>query len=689
MNPCKKIVIFSVFSNLATAAFAQDTVVDLGTIILEGESDTTIQQEGYVASAGRQATKVETPVKEIPQSISIITLDQIEGQAPRTANETLTYTASADVYSFGFDNRFDAFNLRGFPAYYDGVFRDGLRQYNAPTALYKNEPYGLEAMTVLKGPASSLYGASGPGGIANMVSKRPLDDRYREVRLGFGLHNRKEIAGDFSGPLNDAGTLKYRLTGLLRDSDTHLEGFKDDKLYIAPALEFGLGADTTVTLLSEYSRSVTGGTAGYFNSAPGVASDLYSGDPNYNDFLQKQWRFGYEVEHRFSDTVTLRNHFRHSDVDADLQYSGWYPAGGSLARYWGHYAEQMSATTMDTMLEIRAQTGGIDHDILVGFDVTQSEYTSAGTLGYVSAAATAATPLAFAGSLKMDQQGVYLHDQMSWGNWRAFASVRFDHVDVRSLSAANEARAQGNNGTSMRLGLSYTMDNGLTLYSNVASSFLPVPQLVYDDIFQPETRPGTPTEALQKEIGLKYQLPGTNSLFSVSLFDIDADNQLILDASNGGVNRARQVNMRSRGIELEGVANWDNGWGMIGSFTHQDVTFPNSDPSFPGNNLNAVPKNIGALWVSYGFQSGAAKGLTIGAGLRHVGKSYGDDANTLVNGSKNFIDLGLSYDLQQYDGVRLQVNVRNLADKREQTCASSYCYRDEGRMITLNLTRKF
>lgn len=677
----------AVLNGLTGAAYAQG--VDLGTLVLEPESDATIQQDGYVVTSGRQATKVATPVKEIPQSITSITIDQIEDQAPRSINETLTYAASADVYNFGYDSRFDAFSLRGFPAYYDGIFRDGIRQYNSPTALYKNEPYGLEALTLLKGPSSSLYGASGPGGIANLVSKRPLDQRYRELRLGFGMHARKEIAGDFSGPLNDAGTVRYRLTGLWRDSDTHLEGFKDDKIYIAPALEFDLGDRTTVTLLSEYSRSVTGGTAGYYNSAPGVASDLYSGDPDYNDFLQKQWRLGYEVEHRFTDALTLRQKFRHSDVDADLEYSGFYPAGGGLARYWGHYAEQMSATTMDTTLEIAAQTGAVMHDIVIGFDITKSDYSSAGALGYVSAAATAAMPLAFAGSLEMDQRGIYLHDQMSWGNWRAFASVRFDEVEVNALSAASVASTQKDNGVSARLGLSYSMDNGVTLYGNVASSFLPVPQLVYDDIFVNATRPGTPTEALQKEIGLKYQLPGTNSLFSVALFDIEADNQLILDASNGGVNRARQVNIRSRGIEFEGVANFDSGWSVIGSYTHQSVKFPSSDPSFPGKYLNAVPKDIGALWVKYNFTGGAAKGLSLGAGLRHVGKSFGDDNNTLVNAARTFVDLGINYDLPNIKGVRLQANVKNLFDLRKQTCASSYCYRDEGRMVSFNLTRRF
>ena len=674
---------------LATPLLAQEVVYDLGEVVFEAESDTTLVQEGYVVERGRQATKVDTPLLQIPQAITAITIDQIEDQAPRTLNETLVYSSSADPYSFGYDSRFDAFNLRGFPAFYDGIFRDGLRQYNAPTALYKNEPYGLEAITILKGPASSLYGASGPGGIVNLVSKRPKDTRFRELRFGLGEHNRREIAGDFSGPLRADGSVRYRLTALARDSDTHLEGFRDDKLYLAPALTIDTGPNTTLTLLGEISQSVTGAAAVFVNPALGQVSDIYVADPNYNDFTQDQWRFGYEFEHRFTDTVTLRQNFRHSEVEADLEYSGLTSNGlGGFIRNWDHYTEDMTATTVDTMVQFDFETAAASHELLVGLDVTKSDYDSAFARSLVSPAAAAATPLADQGGLEMEQIGIYIHDQITWERLKAFASLRFDQADIDSRDAAGTMRSQDQTGTSARIGVSYEMVSGLTPYFNVSSSFLPVPQLVYDDVTLPVTRPADPTEAVQQEIGVKYKLPGSNSLLSAALFNINADNQLILDATTG-VNRARQVNITSRGLELEAMTNFDNGWSVIGSFTHQDVTFSSDDANFAGNRLNAVPKNIAALWLQYDVRQGPMKGLGIGGGIRHAGTSFGDDANTIRNSSRTYVDLALSYALPQARDTVVQANIRNLFDTRKPTCASSFCYRDEGRLVTVSLTRRF
>ena len=222
----------------------------------------------------------------LAQAISVVTQDQIEDQKPRTLNETLSYTASANPNGFGFDSRYDAFTLRGFPTYYNGIFRDGLRQYNGPSAWFKTEPYGIEGLTVLKGPASSLYGISGPGGIVNLVTKRPKDEQFREVELLFGEDNRYQKAFDFSGPANEDGTLLYRMTGLGRMSDTDLPGYPDDKLYIAPAMTWKPDEDTKLTVLAELSRAVTGGTAFYYNPAYGRVSDLYEGDPDWNDFAE-------------------------------------------------------------------------------------------------------------------------------------------------------------------------------------------------------------------------------------------------------------------------------------------------------------------------------------------------------------------------------------------------------------------
>ncbi|WP_244421471.1 TonB-dependent receptor plug domain-containing protein [Allomesorhizobium alhagi] len=346
-------------------AFAQDErgVTVLEQISVEAESDDILVQDGYVAKTDRIGTKVDTPIVEIPQAISVVTQDQIEDQKPRTLNEALTYTASANPNTFGFDTRYDAFFLRGFPAHYNGMFRDGLRQYNGPSAWFKTEPYGIEGITILKGPASSLYGISGPGGIVNLVTKRPKEERFREVEVLGGLHDRAQIGVDFSGPVNDEATMLYRFTGLGRLSNTELPGYPDDKLYLAPAFTIKPDEDTKLTILGEYSHSVTGGTAAFYNPAYGVASDLYEGDPAYNDFTNDQGRIGYEFEHRFNELFTLRQNLRYSAVDADLEYSYHYPVAGvpDLQRGYGYYVEDMQNFVVDTMGQFEFETGIAQH----------------------------------------------------------------------------------------------------------------------------------------------------------------------------------------------------------------------------------------------------------------------------------------------------------------------------------------
>ncbi|WP_367717000.1 TonB-dependent receptor plug domain-containing protein [Nitratireductor sp. GISD-1A_MAKvit] len=145
----------------ANTVLAQEATV-LQRLTVEAESDDILLQDGYIVQESRTGTKTDTPILQIPQAISVVTQDQLEKQKPRTLNESLGYIASANPNGFGFDNRYDAFTLRGFPAYSTGTFRDGLRQYNGPSAWYRTEPYGIEGLMVLKGPASSLYGVSGP-----------------------------------------------------------------------------------------------------------------------------------------------------------------------------------------------------------------------------------------------------------------------------------------------------------------------------------------------------------------------------------------------------------------------------------------------------------------------------------------------------------------------------------------------
>lgn len=678
------------------AALAQDseTAPVLGKIEVTAQSNEILVQDGYVAKKDRIGTKIDTPIARIPQAISVVTQKQIEDQKPRTLNETLGYTASANPNSFGFDTRYDAFFLRGFQAFYNGMFRDGLRQYNGPSAWFKTEPYGIEGVTVLKGPASSLYGVSGPGGIVNVVTKRPKDEPFREIELLAGEHNRFQAALDASGPVTEDGSILYRFTSLGRKSETELPAYPDDKIYLAPAVTFKPDEDTKLTILGEYSKSVTGGTAAFYNSSYGVLSNVYEGDPAWNDFTQSQGRIGYEFEHRFNDLLTVRQNLRYNAVDSDIEYSGHYSIGADqpLQRYWGHYTEAMRNFVVDNMAQFEFDTGPIKHTAVGGIDYAWSDYDAGSGLSYVSVDDIKAAAVPHSGGQQMNQLGVYLHDQMEWNDFTLFTSGRYDWVDTTSTAADFSTSRQKDSAFSGRVGLSYQTEWGITPYVNYSTSFSPNIGFVYDDVASTVGRVARPTIATQKEIGVKYEMSEHNATVSAALFDIDQKDGVVFDASTG-INKQRQLDLNSRGVELEANASLDNGFSFIASYTYLRVRIERGAEETAGKELSATPNHILSLWGHHQFENGTLEGLGLGAGVRVAGSSYGNDTNTFKNDARAFVDASLSYDFgtrnPKLEGVKLQLNAKNLFDNRQTICSAGYCYRDEGRSLFASLRYRF
>jgi iron complex outermembrane recepter protein len=674
-----------------SAQDAENTTM-LDTIVVESESDDILVQDGYVAKQDRIGTKVDTPIAQIPQAISVVTQDQMEDQKPRTLNEALGYTASANPNTFGFDTRYDAFYLRGFPAHYNGMFRDGLRQYNGPSAWFKTEPYGIEGAAILKGPASSLYGISGPGGIVNVVTKRPKDVKFNEVEALVGTDNRYQAALDSSGPVNDEETLFYRFTTLGRKADTGLPGYNDDKFYAAPALTWKPDEDTKVTILGEYSDMLTGGTAAFYNPAYGKISNLYEGDPKWNRFDQQQSRIGYEVEHRVSDLLTLRQNLRYSQVDADLQYSGHYVSGPDLARYWGRYKETMENFVVDNMAQFEFDTGPVEHVAVAGLDYAWSRYEAYSGLSYVSVQDIKSMKVPFSGSQEMDQLGVYLHDQMKIDDFTIFASGRHDWVSTDSTDATFTKTNQKDNAFSYRLGASYLTPWGLTPYANYSTSFSPNIGFVYDDVTSDKTRVANPTIARQKEIGVKQEVADLNATVSAAVFDLDQQDGVVFDASTG-INKQRQLDLNSRGFEFEANGSLENGWSWIASYTYMRMKIVEGAEGTNGNELSATPNHVVSLWGHYKVQDGAFAGWGLGSGVRYLSSSYGDDQNSFKNKSRAFVDAAISYDFaafdKEMDGLTLQINAKNVLNSREKICSAGYCYKDEGRTVMGSLRYRF
>jgi iron complex outermembrane receptor protein len=673
-------------------AFAQSSgtrTIELEEIAVQapgGEEGRALTTNGYVATSGRSATKTDTPLLETPQSVSTVTQEQLEDRKPQTLLDAVAYTPGIRTGGYGFDPRYDAFSIRGVDVTYTGVFRDGLRQVNSPNGLFRLEPYGLEAITILRGPAASIYGASSTGGIVDLISKRPTKIPFREVEVQTGSFGRIQGNFDLSGPVTADNTLLFRLTGLVREAGTEIKAVKDDRIFIAPAFTWQPTDATRLTVLGEYMDSTTGGTAAYVNDyGPYVdrqgnitfkstgATRVFAGDKRYNDFRQKQGRIGYEFEHRFNEMFTLRQNARFSALGTNQEYVSVGDAGLVRENNWG--------LVTDTNLETRLRTGAVDHTILTGLDVSRLSYRSKEGFGGVSIGID--PPLVYSSRQTQTLTGVYIQDQLKWQNWRLTLGGRHDWLTSSFKSGGaqydrNDKRFTG------RAALGYVTDFGLAPYVSYGTSFTPNPGTVLTGGV------AEPTTGEQIELGVKYDLPGTNASLRAAIFDLRQDNAVVYEVVDG-LNRQVQLDLRSQGFEIEGVASLNDGLNVQASYSYNDARILKLTPETEGNRLTSVPYHMASLWLDYTVQDGPAKGLGLAGGVRYVGSSLGDNLNRAIldNEPRTYLDAALRYDLENLNprlkGMRVQVNATNLLDEVSQVCTSGYCYFDEGRKVIASL----
>ena len=682
--------ITALFLLAGTAQAQREPPVDsvaLGPIIVDAESDDLLVQDGYVGLRDRTGSKTDTPLVRVPQSTSAVTERQLDEQNPRTLQEALEHTPGIRIGAFGFDPRFDAFFIRGFEATYSGVFRDGLRQYNSPTGLFRHEPYGLEGATILKGPASALYGASNAGGLVNLMTKRPTETAFRETELQVGSHDRVQGNLDLSGPVDAAGTLRYRLTGLVRSSGSGLPDFADDRVFLAPAFTWSPSPATSLTVLTEYMDSTVGGTASYHNDASGV-TDLYAGIEGYNDFPQQQARIGYEAEHRIGGGPVLRQNLRYSWLDMDLEYGFWMPdenATGALNQLAGRAAEDVESVVLDNQAVTDFSIGNADHRLLLGVDYGWIDYAQDQNTGAPIPPPGETLPLSFTESQQIRQLGLYVSDEIERDALQLTLGLRQDHVEGETETPETDTRTDDDE-LSWRIGLSYDLPSGIVPFANYSTSFTPnVGTLISGE-------PANPTTGEQIEVGAKYLFDDDRLSLSLAVFDISQDDAVVfevIDERNEQVNRS----LRSRGFELESRASLQAGIDLIAAYTYLDVEITDSPGGLAGNALNATPAHVLSLWADHDVQRGPAVGFGGALGIRYSGESFGDDANTIENDGVTRLDAALHYDAgrryPELQGLTLQLNARNLLDEREQTCAAGFCYRDEGRHVIGSLRYRF
>ncbi|WP_424630774.1 TonB-dependent siderophore receptor [Bradyrhizobium sp. SYSU BS000235] len=659
---------------------------------------------GVLAHQSVTATKTDTPILETPQSISVITKDQVAEQGAQTVQESLRYSPGVALQGYGANAFFDGFKIRGFDA---PRYLDGLRLPTDSTtfAIPKIEPYGLERIEVLKGPSSGLYGQSDPGGLLNMVSKRPTVTPHYDFETTFGNFNYEQGAFDIGGPIDKNGEFLYRIVGLGRLADTQTDFMQDNKLFIAPSFTWRPTTDTSFTILSQYQKI---DNKGYQQYVPGQVSFLpnpngpvpysrYLGEPSVDGYKLEQSMIGYAFEHRFDNNIQFRQNMRYTKVTNDLQSTrseGMDPVNPTqlVARSYNYVKAEAENVTLDNQLQADFRTGILTHKVLVGADYLHqtgsTDYRTQGSIIYfdpvfnptstfpsinaynprygASIPPFASLPSFILSDNKIDQVGLYAQDQIKLDRWMLSLTGRQDFVntelDAKGVYPLPGLYQRSDSAQTGRVGLSYLFDFGLAPYISYSTSFVP------NTGGGPDLKPFKPTTGDGKEIGVKFQPLGMNLMVTAALFEINQDNVLTPDPTTFGLTSLQTDAARSRGFEIEARGNVTRELELIAGFTTIDpVVTKSSVPGKTGKYLQGVPLDQASMWAKYTWFDGGLAGFGIGAGVRYVGQSYGDDLNTFVIPSYTLFDASVSYDLAYWrpdlKGWKAQINATNLFDK--------------------------
>jgi iron complex outermembrane recepter protein len=648
---------------------------------------------GYVAARSLVGTKTDTPILETPQSVSVVTKQQIQRQGAQAVSQALAYSAGVQTEPFGNDARYDVFIIRGFAASQFGNYKDGLRQGNGVYAYFRNEPYETERIEVLRGPTSVLFGANDPGGLVNLVSKVPTAQPFHEAGPDIGTYGRYQGRFDVSGPAGEADGVLYRVTGLVRQSGTQIPRTPDDRISLAPAATVRLGDATTLTVLGEVARNHTTMWPFFYRGPTGTITRIGLSDPNFDRFDQSQYQFGYRLESRPGGDVVVRQGFRVGGVDFLgnlVDGMGLASNGSTLNRYAEQIREHLSVVTVDNNVQAGFETGPLIHTGLIGLDYFHQDTAKRELYGTAPGLdlrnpVTAPYPYALSqmGSLtgqSLQQVGLYGQDQIALGRFRLTAGLRQDFASLNTLDRLTLKEAQTNpSALTGRVGLTYLFDNGVAPYANYATSFLP-----QGGTQSPRrgSTPFEPSEGESYEVGVKYQPVGMNALFTASLYDLTKSNVQTPDPQDPRY-FVQTGAITVKGAEFEGVFSLGDGFSGIVSYAHTDARVTKSNGADRGKVPVGVPLEQAGLFLDYTVPSGELAGFGGGAGLRYTGRTKADPVNTQTNPTLTALDLSLHYEVP---AVRFAVTARNVADQRRGICTSGFCRLSLGRTLLASVS---
>ncbi|MBD2036888.1 TonB-dependent siderophore receptor [Leptolyngbya sp. FACHB-321] len=630
-------------------------------LVITGDREPAV--DGYRAPTAATATKTDTPLRDIPQSIQVVPRQVIQDQQVTRIGDATRNVSGVTVLQ-GYGGSTDNYTIRGLTT--SSNLRNGFRDDGFLTF---TDPATIERIEVLKGPASVLYGQFEPGGVVNYVTKKPLSDPFYAAELQIGSYNFYRPSIDFSGPLTPDKSILYRLNLAYENAGSFRDFVNNEVFVAAPVFTFKLGVATSLTLEYEYvnvDRTFDRG----FPSEPELFAlpiNRFLGEPSDRYKLTGN-KPSLTIDHQFNPNLRLRTAFtaqifeagrsnaqaRTFRLERDRQ---------TLRRRYTASDEKVEDYGLQTDLVSKFNTGSVKHELLAGFELSRS--TSDGVLRrteftpinifnpvYGSAIPTDLPPV-FDSDRRNDSLGLYLQDQITLlPNLKLLLGGRFDFVelDIEDRLAGTTTN-RNYNVFSPRVGIVYQPIEPISLYASFSRSFRPnvFASTSSGDLLEPER--GT-----QYEVGIKGELLDGRLSATLAAYNITKTNVATTDPNDLDFSIAAGE-IKSRGIELDIVGRLAPGWNIIASYAHNDA-FVSEDNNLPvGSRLVNAPRNSASLWTTYELQSGGLRGLGFGGGIFFVGDREAELPNTITLPSFVRADATIFY---RRDTYRAAINFKNL-----------------------------
>ena len=686
-------------ASLPTFAQENDTTVLDDVFVMADQDGEGVRR--YQARRSGSATKTDTPLDEVPQAVSVIPATVLDDLRSPRIEKALDYAGGvARQNDFGGLTMYE-YSIRGLTT--SEFYKDGFsvnRGYMNP-----QDPSNVERIDVLKGPASSLYGRGDPGGTINIVSKRPQNDRFARLDLSAGRWDRYRSSLDVNTPLDDEGTMLYRMNLAVEDNKSFRDYRSSERQFFAPAFSWELSPQTRLLVQAEVIRSsqvFDRGVVAPNDHLGSVSRSDFFGEPDDGEIDNNNESLQAEIEHDLnaSWTVRLASHYKQGRLNGGATEASFLADDARTLNREYRYRDFDWQDSI-TQLELRGlvYTGDIEHNLLIGTEYER--YAKDERLMRTRPISTIDIRAPVYGQPRppfsvgpggrstdrhelVHSRSLNLQDQMRLSE-KLFGVIgaRYDHYEHRLDNEVTGTRTeQTHEKITPRIGALYQLTPEVGVFANASQSFKP-------NTGAP--RPGTgtsfdPEEGVGYEAGFKFDLLDGRLGMTVAAFHLTKENVLTADPADSTYQIAAGE-VRSRGIDLQLTGQLTDEVRVIGAYAYVDAEVTKDNTLASGSRLLNVPEHSGSLLGVYEFLDGGLKGLELGGGVNYVGDRSGNVADSGFElPGYTTVDLLARYKATQ--DLTLGVNLNNAFDRTyyERSYSNVWVMPGEPRNLSLSLS---